>query len=138
MLSLVWLVPVLPLVGVVVNGIFGRWTRGRAHILGVGTTGLSFLIAFGIFLQAAGGATLNWDVYPWIQVGALWCRVTGQPRAPSVTNGDRVGPPFCGVIGDASHGRPSLRWITRMVVWSRVNRTCSLVSIDIASRWPTR
>jgi len=69
MLNLIWLVPVLPLVGVAINGIFGRWTRGRAHLLGVGTTGLSFLIALGIFLQAAGGARLNWDVYMWIPVG---------------------------------------------------------------------
>jgi NADH-quinone oxidoreductase subunit L len=75
MLSLVWLVPTLPLLGVVVNGIFGRWTQGRAHILGVGTTGLSFLIAFGIFLQAAGGATLNWDVYAWIPVGEFQATV---------------------------------------------------------------
>ena len=75
MLSLVWLVPTLPLLGVAVNGIFGRWTRGRAHILGVGTTGLSFLIAFGIFLQAAGGATLNWDVYTWIPVGEFQATV---------------------------------------------------------------
>jgi len=75
MLPLVWLVPTLPLLGVVVNGIFGRWTRARAHILGVGTTGLSFLIAFGIFLQAAGGATLNWDVYAWIPVGEFQATV---------------------------------------------------------------
>ncbi|HEX7551507.1 MAG TPA: proton-conducting transporter membrane subunit, partial [Candidatus Methylomirabilis sp.] len=75
MLKLIWLVPVLPLVGVVINGIFGRWTRERAHILGVGTTGLSFLIAFGIFLQAAGGATLNWDVYTWIPVGEFTASV---------------------------------------------------------------
>ena len=75
MLSLVWLVPTLPLLGVVVNGIFGRWTRARAHLLGVGTTGLSFLIAFGIFLQAAGGATLNWDVYAWIPVGEFQATV---------------------------------------------------------------
>jgi len=51
MLHLVWLVPVLPLLGVAINGIFGRWTRERAHLLGVGTTGLSLLIAFGIFLS---------------------------------------------------------------------------------------
>jgi NADH-quinone oxidoreductase subunit L len=75
MLKLIWLVPILPLVGVVINGIFGRWTRERAHILGVGTTGLSFLIAFGIFLQAAGGATLNWDVYTWIPVGEFTASV---------------------------------------------------------------
>ena len=68
MLRLVWLVPVLPLVGVVINGIFGRWTRDRAHLLGVGTTGLSFLIALGIFLQAVSGWSLNWDMYSWIPV----------------------------------------------------------------------
>jgi NADH-quinone oxidoreductase subunit L len=75
MLKLIWLVPVLPLVGVAINGIFGRWIRDRAHLLGVGTTGLSFLIAFGIFLQAAGGATLNWDVYAWIPVGEFQATV---------------------------------------------------------------
>ncbi len=75
MLKLIWLVPVLPLVGVVINGVLGRWTRERAHILGVGTTGLSFLIAFGIFLRAAGGATLNWDVYTWIPVGEFTASV---------------------------------------------------------------
>src|SRR5512137_2330640 len=75
MLQLVWLVPTLPLLGVAINGIFGRWTRERAHLLGVGTTGLSFLIAFGIFLQAAGGATLNWDAYVWIPVGEFQATV---------------------------------------------------------------
>jgi NADH-quinone oxidoreductase subunit L len=68
MLRLVWLVPVLPLVGVVINGIFGRWTRDRAHVLGVGTTALSFLIALGIFFQAMGGWSLNWDLYSWVPV----------------------------------------------------------------------
>jgi NADH-quinone oxidoreductase subunit L len=71
MLKLVWLVPVLPLVGVVVNGIFGHWVRGRAHVLALGTTGLSFLIALGIFLQSLGGARLDWNVYPWVPVGQL-------------------------------------------------------------------
>src|SRR5512139_702289 len=75
MLKLVWLVPVLPLLGVAVNGIFGRWTRERAHLLGVGTTGLSLLIALGIFLQASGGATLNWDAYLWIPVGEFQATV---------------------------------------------------------------
>jgi len=75
MFSLVWLVPTLPLLGVAINGVFGKWTRERAHILGVGTTGLSFLIALGIFLQAAGGATLNWDAYVWIPVGEFQATV---------------------------------------------------------------
>src|SRR3990170_8717312 len=69
MLRLIWLVPVLPLVGVVINGIFGRWTRDRAHVLGVGTTGLSFLVALGIFVQTMNGWSLNWDLYSWVSVG---------------------------------------------------------------------
>jgi NADH-quinone oxidoreductase subunit L len=75
MLKLIWLVPVLPLVGVIINGILGRWIRDRAHILGVGTTGLSFLIALGIFLQVAAGQTLNWDVYTWVPAGDLQATV---------------------------------------------------------------
>jgi len=75
MLKLVWLVPTLPLLGVAINGIFGKWTRDRAHLLALGTTGLSFLIALGIFVQAAGGATLNWDVYAWIPVGQFQASV---------------------------------------------------------------
>jgi NADH-quinone oxidoreductase subunit L len=71
MLEFIWLVPTLPLLGVVVNGIGGRWVRDRAHLLGVGTTGLSLLIAFGIFLQTLGGARLNWDAYLWIPSGEL-------------------------------------------------------------------
>ena len=69
MLKLIWLVPVLPLVGVVINGIFGHWTRDRAHLLGFGSTGLSFLVALVVFLQTLGGQTLNWDVYSWVAVG---------------------------------------------------------------------
>ena len=68
-MKLVWLVPVLPLVGVLINGVFGRWTRDRAHLLGVGTTGLSFLVALVVFLQTLGGKTLDWDIYAWIPVG---------------------------------------------------------------------
>jgi NADH-quinone oxidoreductase subunit L len=68
MLKLVWLVPVLPLVGVAINGICGRWVRDRAHLLGVGTTGLSLLIALWIFLRVVGGQTLDWNAYSWIPV----------------------------------------------------------------------
>ena len=75
MLKLVWLVPVLPLVGVLVNGIFGHWIKARAHILGVGTTALSCLVAFLIFLQVGGGQTLNWDVYSWVAVGPFHATV---------------------------------------------------------------
>ena len=83
MLKLIWLVPVLPVVGVVINGIFGRWTKERAHLLGVGSTALSFLVALGVFLQVAAGQTLNWDVYTWIPVGNLQATVGFQVDALS-------------------------------------------------------
>ncbi|HWU38467.1 MAG TPA: hypothetical protein VN203_12540, partial [Candidatus Acidoferrum sp.] len=83
MLKLIWLVPVLPLVGVVINGVFGRWTKDRAHLLGVGTTGLSFLVALGIFLKVVGGQTFDWNVYTWIPVGSLQATVGFQVDALS-------------------------------------------------------
>jgi NADH-quinone oxidoreductase subunit L len=83
MLKLIWLVPVLPLAGVVINGIFGRWTRERAHLLAVGSTGLSFLVALGISLQVMSGQTLTWDAYTWVSVGSLRATVGFQVDALS-------------------------------------------------------
>ncbi len=68
-MKLVILVPLLPLVGVIVNGLFGSKIKERAHLVAVSAAGLSFLVAFLVFLQAAGGATIDWDLYTWVGVG---------------------------------------------------------------------
>ena len=51
-LSLLWLVPVLPLLGAIVNGLgAGRIPRKIVSAIGVGSVGLAFLIAAGCFLR---------------------------------------------------------------------------------------
>jgi NADH-quinone oxidoreductase subunit L len=55
MLNLIWLIPVLPLVGVAVNGLFGpRMSRRAVGWLACATVGLSFLLAVGAVAQLAG------------------------------------------------------------------------------------
>jgi NADH-quinone oxidoreductase subunit L len=53
-LSLLWLVPALPLFGAIVNGIgAGKLPRKLVSAIGTGTVGLAFLIAVGCFLSLA-------------------------------------------------------------------------------------
>jgi len=69
MIELVWLVPVLPLVGVLINGLFGNKTGHSAHKVAIATTGLSAAVALVIFVQVVFGARLDWDVYTWVSAG---------------------------------------------------------------------
>ena len=58
MMEYIWLVPAFPLLGVVINGLFGRsHLRERAHFVAVPAAGLSFLIALLISLQVFAGQT---------------------------------------------------------------------------------
>src|SRR3546814_3511264 len=59
-------------------------------------------------------------------------------RAANWTNGERVALLFFGVRADSTHGRPSFRWMTRYVVLSDVNFTCSDESTVIIWRSPMR
>jgi len=53
-LSLLWLIPALPLLGAIVNGIgAGKLPRKLVSAIGTGTVGLAFLIAVGCFLSLA-------------------------------------------------------------------------------------
>ena len=66
----IWLVPAFPLLGVVINGLFGRsHLRERAHFVAVPAAGLSFLIALLISLQVFAGQTLDLNLYPWVVAG---------------------------------------------------------------------
>jgi len=72
MLDLIWLVPAFPLMGVVINGLFGqRHIRDRAHLVAVPAAGLSCLLALLISLQVLSGKTLDVNLYPWIVAGNL-------------------------------------------------------------------
>src|SRR3972149_3152101 len=70
MMEYIWLVPAFPLVGVVINGLFGRsYLRERAHLVAVPAAGLSFLVALLIALEVVAGRTLDLHLYPWIVAG---------------------------------------------------------------------
>jgi NADH-quinone oxidoreductase subunit L len=70
MMNLIWLVPGFPLVGVIINGLFGRThIRDRAHWVAVPAVGLSFVVSLLIAVQVFAGQTVDLDLYPWIMAG---------------------------------------------------------------------
>ena len=73
-LSLLWLVPALPLLGALVNGIgAGKLPRKLASVIGVGSVGLAFAIAlacFGDLLSLSPEQRrATQSLYTWIQTG---------------------------------------------------------------------
>ena len=72
MLELIWLVPGFPLMGVIINGLFGQTRiRDKAHRVAVPAVGLSCLVALLISLQVFAGQTLDLNLYPWVVAGNL-------------------------------------------------------------------
>ena len=70
--SLLWLIPVLPLLGATLNGFLGkRLPRNAIAVIGTGTIGISFLIAVWDFVAMLGTAQLPIirDYFTWIQAG---------------------------------------------------------------------
>src|SRR5713226_4334240 len=82
MYKFIWLVPLLPLVGAAINGIFGRWFRFPEKLIGgiaVGTVALSFLISVAAIYSYGFGGDAQWPkpyvttqaVFTWIPGGAV-------------------------------------------------------------------
>ena len=76
MLRLIWLVPLLPLVGFLLNGLLGRRIGPRAvAVIGPGTVGASFTVAVAIFLELLGlpahERSFELDLFSWIPAGDL-------------------------------------------------------------------
>src|SRR5262245_42800273 len=70
--STLWLIPVLPLLGATINGILGkRLPKNIITAVGVGTVGISFIIALREFVAMLGTSVLliNRDYFTWIQAG---------------------------------------------------------------------
>ena len=71
MLRLVWLVPLLPLAGFLVNGLLGRRLgKGAVAVIGPGVVGLAFAVAIGVVLDLArlprGERLFELDLFSWI------------------------------------------------------------------------
>jgi NADH-quinone oxidoreductase subunit L len=73
-----WLIPLLPLAGFLLNGLFGRrLSKAAINVVAVGSVLLSFLwvlktlSALGVFSGGLTGAAYTEHYYTWIQSGAL-------------------------------------------------------------------
>jgi NADH-quinone oxidoreductase subunit L len=70
MSKLLWLIPVLPLIGFLING-SKRLPKGLAGILGCAGPLASFALSVGAFLQLGHAETLRQSVFDWISAGDL-------------------------------------------------------------------
>ncbi len=72
MLSLLWLIPTLPMLSSLLLMLgAGRFTRHTSALLGVGSVGLSALIAFAIALSFDTTTVYQHTLWQWFSVGAL-------------------------------------------------------------------
>ncbi len=71
---LVWLIPILPALAVLINGLFGRrWIRDKAHLLGVGSVGLSLFFSLIVILRIIfwPSQPIHAKLYTWIFAGSF-------------------------------------------------------------------
>src|SRR5215470_11096027 len=74
----IWLIPLFPLVGTIINAVFGRAIGRRAHWIGVPAVFFSFLAACTVFARVWHGETWTGDLFPWIVAGTFETSVTAQ------------------------------------------------------------
>jgi len=71
--QLVWLVPLFPLLGFVINALgFGKWSKTSASIIGIGSVLLSFVSVIFLFMEYSGsGQAQTIKLFDWIVAGDL-------------------------------------------------------------------
>ena len=71
-LQLVWLIPVLPLIGFLINGLFRKQlSKSFVGIIGSGVVLSSFVLSFLVFLQIEEGKTSIFHVFNFLQLDAI-------------------------------------------------------------------
>src|SRR5579863_4960260 len=73
-LEILWIVPLLPLLGAAINGLFGaKWPNKIVNTVAIGATGLSFLAALEAVREffANGQALFHKHFFDWITAGAF-------------------------------------------------------------------
>src|SRR5947207_12759099 len=99
MYECIWLVPLLPLIGAAVNGIFGRWFRFPEKLIGViavGSVALSFLISVAAISSYGFSSNSLWPnpyvstqtAFRWIPGGAVR-QSLGQAESTTITTANR-------------------------------------------------
>ena len=74
MAAWIWVVPALPLAGVLINGLFGRRLgKGAVSVVGPGAVGAAFAVSLALFLDLVGRPTearqLTQTLYSWLAAG---------------------------------------------------------------------
>src|SRR2546423_4841521 len=99
MYKYIWLVPLLPLAGAAINGIFGRWFRFPEKLIGViavGSVALSFLISVAAISSYGFSSNSLWPnpyvstqtAFRWIPGGAVR-QSLGQAESTTITTANR-------------------------------------------------
>ncbi len=78
MSRLVWLIPLFPLVGTLINALFGRFIGHRAHWIAVPALLASFVTSCLVFSRVWRGETWTGDLFPWVVAGPFKAAVTAQ------------------------------------------------------------
>ena len=82
-----WIIPLLPLLGAAVNGIFAaRWPRRAINFIALGSTGLAFLATLEVVREFS---ALSSDQIPWLQSYFTWIEA-GSLRASFVLQLDHL------------------------------------------------
>ncbi|HEX8515051.1 MAG TPA: NADH-quinone oxidoreductase subunit L [Bacteroidia bacterium] len=74
MIKLIWLVPLLPLIGFLIIGLFGKkLSKGLVGVIGSGAVLGAFAVSLGVFLQLSEGTeqSTTIDLFNWISAGKL-------------------------------------------------------------------
>jgi len=74
--STVWLIPVFPLVGALLNMVSGRLIGRRAHWIAVPAVAASFVAACTVFARVRGGSSFTTTLFSWIVAGDFDASVT--------------------------------------------------------------
>jgi NADH-quinone oxidoreductase subunit L len=74
MVNILWLVPIVPLIGAAINGVFGkRLPKNLISVIAAGSIGISFLISLRLFFAMLGlgksQLPVTRDYFTWIQAG---------------------------------------------------------------------
>ena len=78
MSRLVWLIPLFPLVGTLINALFGRFIGHKAHWIAVPALFASFVTSCLVFSRVWHGETWTGDLFPWVVAGPFKAAVTAQ------------------------------------------------------------
>lgn len=72
MIKLAWLVPLFPLIGFVINGLFGlKFIKKKAHLIAVPALGLSWIFSLLVLWNVISGKTAYIPLFDWITAGTF-------------------------------------------------------------------